>query len=133
MQEIPQREIVDYDTGCAALRRIGLRLEQVRLLPVEIMPDGRVGFYIRTRTGQLVENTPYTLASAGRHKDYLIGFLYPDGRLIPDQEVMWDLHAAEAVLPRFVVYYAPNVPMNERRRLAAYQGPHDNTPQIVVP
>ncbi len=134
MQQKPQGGSADYDATLSMLRRrLGLRKDQVRFLPVHTRDDGRVGFYLRTRIGQRITNTLYTLASAHRHKDFLIGFLYPDGSLIPDNEVMWDAHSSDAVLPVFVVYYAPNMPMSERRHLAAYQGPHDNTPQIVVP
>lgn len=107
----------DADAIFRNLHNYGVRREQIEFCGVDIL-EGRAVYYRRRDAGpNMTVFTPRPITACRVCRDALVGFLYPDGTLRTDAEMLC-LGGGKIELPRFVLFYKDEVPMSARTRLA---------------
>ena len=123
---------VDYDAAHSSVQKIGVNPEWVEFCPVHTGQSGTLVYLRELRFGGRGFWANQPLVTALLCHKALVGFLYEDGSIRTDAEMVVDEITMQVLIPRFVVFYRDTVPMNQRRNLALHRGPHDNRPSIIV-
>jgi len=113
------------------LHNYGLRRQDIEFCGVYIL-EGRVVYYRKRTAGpNMTAFTARPISACWVCRDALIGFLYPDGTLRTDAEMLC-IGGGKIELPRFVLFYRDHIPMNARPRLADLQYRRVQKPTEVV-
>lgn len=110
--------VIDIEAALRRLHNYGLKRDDVELCGVSMFHDGRAVYYRCKQHGPMKAFTARPIAAAWHCVESLIGFLFPDGTLRDDAEMVM-VGTDKVELPLYVVFYRDHVPMVERVRLAS--------------
>jgi len=103
----------DYDVAMRALRKKGIHESKVLFRPIERSKDNTLIFRVKRQAGSMAQWREVPIWQAQKNKEALIGFIFPDGTLRADAEILCSgfggIHT-----PIYVAFWKPTVPMQER-------------------
>ena len=107
----------DYDVAMRALRRKNIHESKVLFRPIERSKDNTLIFRVRRFAGPMAQWREVPIWQAQQNKEALIGFIFPDGTLRSDAEILCSEFGG-INLPIYVAFWKPHVPLNERNFVA---------------
>ena len=131
--------IVDYDRVCQSLSNLGITFDPDHLAKdIEFCPCGNsvdnvLGYYRKWSPSNpdavgMFQWRP--IARARVDKKSLIGFLFEDGTIRQDGEILVSLKTGFVQTPKYVLFWRWYVPFNERKGLAFGGKLHNN--RVIV-
>lgn len=122
----------EYGIACTALRRYGIHEKKVIFCPVDLMENGTVCFRIKREFGHTAQWASFPIGLAQANREYLIGFVFRDGTIRDDAEMLCSSFGTIDV-PIYVCLWQPSVPKSERVRVASGEARASQRPTIIIP
>ena len=119
------------DEAYKHIQKRGIDPRLVNLRPVARNEEGIVGYMRPIESPQNICWKFMQIIWAWRYKDALIGFVFPDGSLRHDTEMLMS-PLSGPMFPTAVAFYKPEVPMNQRTHLATFENRSTQKPTVTV-
>lgn len=103
----------EYRVACTALRKKGVHEKKVDFCPVEYDKKGSLVFRVREKYGETIRWASVPIAFAKQDPESLVGFIYPDGTMRSDAEMLCSIRGGVDI-PMFVAFWRVGVPRAER-------------------
>jgi len=124
----------DYDVAMRSLRKKGIHESKVDFCPVSQGPDGVVIFHVRRKVGAIAQWVAIPIRHAQREDLGLIGFVFPDGTMRADAEILCSKMTGKIHIPIFVCFWKPGIPLRDRNFVAdGKMSRASEKPTIIVP
>ena len=108
----------DYDVAVRTLRKKGIHESKVDFRPVEIDKTGTVTFLVRRKAGTITQWVNVPIVHAQRENLGLIGFVFPDGTMRSDAELLCSKITGTIHIPIYVCFWKPHIPLRDRNFVA---------------